>query len=324
MNKEKISVVIPCYFAEKSIVQVVEETIAEFEKANRHDYEFILVNDGSTDGTYKVIRQLALRYAFVTGIDLSKNCGQHNAILAGMKYADGDYILGMDDDLQTHPSQIYKLIDKIEEGYDVVYGRFPQRHHSFLRNIESELHNLTVRFLIDKPKDLKACPMYIIRKFVRDEIIKSSSSYTNLQGLFLRTTSRVANADIEHFDRRYGKSGYTLKKLLRLWSSFLNYSAKPVRVMSGFGVVLTMFSCIYLVLGWILKLSGTAVICATIFLCTGIIVMALGLVGEYIIRMFMAITHEPQYIIRTDTTQADRMVEVEKEIACSGSGKRAD
>ncbi len=324
MNKEKISVVIPCYFAEKSIVQVVEETAAEFEKANRHDYEFILVNDGSADGTYEVIQQLALRYAFVTGIDLSKNCGQHNAILAGMKYADGDYILGMDDDLQTHPSQIYKLIDKIEEGYDVVYGRFPQRHHSLLRNIESELHNLTVRFLIDKPKDLKACPMYIIRQFVRDEIIKSSSSYTNLQGLFLRTTSRVANADIEHFDRKYGKSGYTLKKLLRLWSSFLNYSAKPVRVMSGFGAMLTVIGCFCLILGWGLQLSAASIICTTIFLCTGIIVMALGLVGEYVVRMFMVITHEPQFIIRTDTTQSDKVIEVEKENAYSGSGKRAN
>lgn len=324
MSKKKISVVIPCYYAERSIIQVVEETAAEFEKAGRHDYEFILVNDGSTDGTYAMLTRLARTYPFVTGIDLAKNCGQHNAVLAGMKYASGDYILGMDDDLQTHPSQIYKLIDKLEEGYDVVYGRFPRRHHSLLRNIESALHDRTVRFLIHKPKGLKACPMYIIRSFVRDEIVKSGSSYTNLQGLFLRTTSSVTNADIEHFDRKYGSSGYTLKKLLRLWSSFLNYSARPIRVMSGFGVILTVISCACLLLAWLLRWPDSAVICATVFFCTGILVTALGIVGEYVVRMFMTITHEPQYIIRTDTKQLDRVVEVEKEIAYSGSGKRAD
>ena len=252
MSKKKISVVIPCYYAEKSILQVVEETTAEFEKTGRYDYEFILVNDGSADRTYEKLEYLAKKYPFVTGVELAKNCGQHNAILAGMHYAHGDYILGMDDDLQTHPSQIYRLIDKLEEGYDVVYGRFPRRHHSLLRNIESRLHDFTVRFLINKPKGLKACPMYIIRSFVRDEIVKSNSSFTNLQGLFLRTTSKVANADIEHFDRKYGKSGYTLKKLLRLWSSFLNYSAKPVRMVGGFGVLLTLIGIVALLLTLVL------------------------------------------------------------------------
>ena len=236
MNKKKVSVVIPCYYSEKTIADVVTQTAAEFDRINQYDYEFILVNDGSQDGTYGVIERLAQAYPYVTGIDLAKNCGQHNAILAAMKYAEGDYILGMDDDFQTHPSQIYKLIEKLEEGYDLVYGRFPQRHHSFLRNIESKLHNLTVRYLINKPKDLKACPMYIIRRFIRDEIVKSQSTYTNLQGLFLRTTSNVANADIEHFDRKYGKSGYTFKKLIKLWSAFLNYSEKPVRLVGKFGI----------------------------------------------------------------------------------------
>ena len=120
MNKKKISVVIPCYYSEKSIAEVVIQTAAEFDKTDRFDYEFILVNDGSQDNTYNVIKRLANEYSCVTGIDLAKNCGQHNAILAAMKYADGDYILGMDDDFQTHPSQIYKLIDKLEEGYDMV------------------------------------------------------------------------------------------------------------------------------------------------------------------------------------------------------------
>lgn len=300
MNKKKISVVIPCYYSEKSISDVVKLTAAEFDRMNKYDYEFILVNDGSEDNTYGVIEQLSNEYPFVIGIDLAKNCGQHNAILAAMSYADGDYILGMDDDFQTHPSQIYKLIDKFEEGYDMVYGRFPQRHHSLLRNLESKLHNMTVRYLTNKPKDLKACPMYIIRRFVRDEIVKSKSTFTNLQGLFLRTTAKIANADIEHFDRKYGKSGYNLKKLLKLWSAFLNYSAKPIRLVGKFGIAITFFSVILLVCGIVFG-NDNVILSSVVTICTGFVIMSLGIIGEYIARMFMVITNEPQYIIRRDT-----------------------
>ena len=300
MNKKKISVVIPCYYSEKSISDVVKLTAAEFDRMNKYDYEFILVNDGSEDNTYGVIEQLSNEYPFVIGIDLAKNCGQHNAILAAMSYANGDYILGMDDDFQTHPSQIYKLIDKLEEGYDMVYGRFPQRHHSLLRNLESKLHNMTVRYLTNKPKDLKACPMYIIRRFVRDEIVKSKSTFTNLQGLFLRTTAKIANADIEHFDRKYGKSGYNLKKLLKLWSAFLNYSAKPIRLVGKFGIAITFFSVILLVCGIVFG-NDNVILSSVVTICTGFVIMSLGIIGEYIARMFMVITNEPQYIIRRDT-----------------------
>ena len=277
MNRYKISVVIPCYYAEKSIAGVVEKTAEELDKYC--DYEFVLVNDGSDDGTYSEIRELAARFPFVIGVDLAKNCGQHNAILAGMKYASGDYILGMDDDFQTHPSQIRKLLDK--------------------------------------PKDLKACPMYIIRRFVRDEIIKSESSFSNLQGLFLRTTLKIANVDIEHFDRRFGKSGYTFKKLIRLWASLLNYSLKPVRLILKSGTVIFAVSLICLIAACIFG-GAEQKIYAEIGVFSGLILSAIGVVGEYVIRMFMAVTKEPQYIIRQDTLSGD--VLYEKEVA--GAGRR--
>lgn len=316
MNNYKISVIIPCYYSEKSIADVVEKTAAELQKYC--NYEFILVNDGSTDGTYREIQKLAGKYSFVIGVDLSKNCGQHNAILAGMKYAGGDYILGMDDDFQTHPSQIKKLIDKLGEGYDIVYGRFPKRHHGIFRNLMSRLSHISVCYLLDKPKDLKACPMYIIRRFVRDEIIKSESSFTNLQGLFLRTSSKIANADIEHFDRRFGKSGYSLKKLIRLWASLLNYSLKPVRLILKLGVLIFVIGLIYLIAACISGGSFEHRIFAEISAFSGLILSAVGIVGEYVIRMFMTVTKEPQYIIRQDTLTGD--VIYEKEIA--GIGRR--
>lgn len=299
----KVSVVIPCYCSEKTITDVVDESIKEFDKFNNYSCEFILVNDGSDDGTFEKISALAEKYPFVTGIDLAKNCGQHNAIIAGMNFAEGDYILGMDDDFQTHPSQIYKLISKLEEGYDIVYGKFTHRHHSFIRNIESKISEWSVRFLIDNPKDLKACPMYIIKRFVRDEIIKSQSSYTNLRGLFLRTTSHIANAEIEHFDRKNGTSGYTFKKLLRLWSSFLNYSAKPVKLIRGFGILTFIAGLIYLIFSLILQMTSVNIIASEIMVFAGIIIFILGLLGEYLVRLFMVSTNEPQYVIRSVTRE---------------------
>lgn len=299
----KISVIIPCYYSEKTINDVVEKTIEEFEKMQNCCCEFILVNDGSDDGTFEKIEALAARYSFVTGIDLARNFGQHNAILAGMKLATGEYILGMDDDLQTHPSQIRKLVDTIERGYDIVYGRFPQRRHSLIRNIESKISECTVQFLIDNPKELKACPMYIIRSFVRDEIIKSQSAYTNLRGLFLRTTSKITNVEIEHFERKTGASGYTFKKLLRLWSAYLNYSVKPVKLIRHLGVLFFMAGAVYLALAFVFSTNLLHTIAAEIMIFAGIIIFILGLLGEYLVRMFMVITHEPQYVIRRSTKQ---------------------
>lgn len=299
----KISVIIPCYYSENTITDVVEETIKEFKKINNYSYEFILVNDGSDDGTYKKICKLAEKYPFVTGVDFSKNFGQHNAIIAGMKLAKGDYILGMDDDFQTHPSQIGKLISKIEEGYDVVYGKFPQRHHSLIRNMQSRISEFSANYLIDNPKGLKACPMYIIRAFVKDEVIKSQSSYTNLRGLFLRTTSSITNAEIEHFDRKIGKSGYTLKKLMRLWSSYLNYSVKPVKLIRGFGIFTLIIGLIYLIISLILKIPSVNIIASEIMAFAGIIIFILGLLGEYLVRLFMVSTKEPQYVIRAVTRE---------------------
>lgn len=309
MNEYKISVVIPCYYAEKSIAEVVEKTAAELE--NYCDYEFVLVNDGSDDATYSEIRKLAVRYDCVIGVDLAKNCGQHNAILAGMKYASGDYILGMDDDFQTHPSQIKKLIAKLNEGYDIVYGRFPKRHHGFFRNLMSALSHISVCYLLDKPKDLKACPMYIIRRFVRNEIIKSQSSFSNLQGLFLRTSSKIANADIEHFDRRCGKSGYNLKKLIHLWTSLLNYSLKPVRLILKSGIAVFAVSLICLLIACISGSGFEYKLYAETGVFSGLILSAVGIVGEYVMRMFMTLTKEPQYIVRQDTLTGDVIYEKE-------------
>lgn len=145
-----ISIVIPCYNSEATIRKVVEMVMEEFKKMDGYDCEFVLVNDGSPkDNTYGEIKKLGEQYQNVKGINLLRNFGQHNALMAALHYTEGDFILGMDDDMQTHPSQISKLIHKMEEGYDLVYGCYPKRKNSFLKNVTSKLNEFPPGFFSD-------------------------------------------------------------------------------------------------------------------------------------------------------------------------------
>ena len=220
------SIVIPCYNSSRTIRKVVEMTAAEMDKLGRAPYEFVLVDDFSPDGgdTLHELLDLAGEYPFVKVVELARNAGQHNAIMAGLNNASGDAIIAMDDDLQTHPSQLHILLEEFDKGSDIVYGYYPEKKHSLFRNFGSYVNYLSVRILIGKPKDMKTSSFWIIKKFVRDYVIQYKSPYTHLQGLFLRTTRKITSVPIKHFEREYGKSNYTLKKLLHLWSNIMGYS----------------------------------------------------------------------------------------------------
>lgn len=299
-----ISVIIPCYNSEKTIANVVELTKKELEKLDNYEFEFILVNDYSSDNTFSAIRTLCEKYKFVKGIDLTKNFGQHNVLMTALNYATGDVILGMDDDLQTHPSQIIKLLNKLEEGYDLVYGKYPKKKESFFRILGSKFNDFTVRKLLKKPKGLTASSFWVARKLVRDEVIKCKNYNVHLQGLFLRTTKNICNVEIEHFDRKYGKSGYTLSKLVRLWASCINFSVIPLRlslvtgfVFGGIGFFGALIIIIRKLLGMQVQLGWSSVMVA-LFIFFGIVLVVLGLIGEYIGRIFLCINNEPQFVIR--------------------------
>ena len=296
--------IIPCYNSEKTIFEVVKLLKNYFEENKFGELEIILVNDHSKDQTVDVINSIVQSHTNVIGIDLAKNTGQHNALLAGMSKASGDYIISLDDDLQTHPSQIGKLIMKVNEGYDVVYGSYEKMKQSTFRNFGRVFNDFTVRKLIGKPKGLEASSFWIAKKFVKDEIIKGKSSFTNLQGLFLRTTKNITNVEIEHFSRKYGSSNYTLKKLIRLWASCLNYSYFPIRLTLIIGPLLLLISCILYFILFLLFLKKTNldfsfyILINTMFFLASIILAFLGIIGEYIGRMFMVITDEPQFVVK--------------------------
>lgn len=300
------SIIVPCYKSSHTIREVVELTAAKMEEMGKVPYEFVLVDDYSPDNgtTLSVLKELADEYAYVNVIELAQNAGQHNAVMAGLNYAKGDVLIAMDDDLQTHPSQLPKLFETFDQGYDIVYGHYPEKHHSLFRNFGSWFNYMSVRILIGKSKDLKTSSFWIIRKFIRDYVIQYKSHYTHLQGLFLRTTQNIASVPIEHFDRAYGQSGYTLKKLINLWSNIMGYSIVPLRIATRVGTffaVLSLMGAFAIVLKKIFAPTsavGWYSLIVSIFFLSGLIMVFLGLIGEYLGRMFQGMSSEPQYVVR--------------------------
>ena len=300
------SVVIPCYNSAQSIREVVEMTAKELDRLGRVPYEFVLVDDHSPDNgpTLSELKKLADDYAYVKVIALAQNSGQHNATMAGLNEASGDVIISMDDDLQTHPSQLPLLFEEFDKGFDIVYGYYPEKKHSMFRNFGSWVNYTSVRILIGKPKDMKTSSFWIIRKFVRDYVIQYKSHFSHLQGLFLRTTRNISSVPVKHFERAYGQSGYTFKKLVGLWSNIMGFSIVPLRIARNVGAVTSLLGLIGALIILIKKLLvpttalGWSSVMVSIFFFSGLIMMFLGLIGEYIGRMFLGMGNYPQYVVR--------------------------
>ena len=300
------SVIIPCYKSSHTIRQVIELTSAELQKLGRTPFEFVLVDDASPDDgkTLCELHALAREYDSVRIVELARNAGQHNAVMAGLNEVEGDIIICMDDDLQTHPSQLPALFSEFDKGYDIAYGYYPDKKHSAFRNFGSWMNSTSVRVLINKPKDLKTSSFWIIRRFVRDYVIQYRSPFTHLQGLFLRTTSNIVSVPIQHFDRAYGQSGYTFKKLVNLWSNIMGYSIVPLRMARNVGFffsIVGLLGALAIVLKKLIAPTsavGWFSMMAAICFFSGMIMMFLGIIGEYLGRMYLVQGSNPQYVVR--------------------------
>ena len=314
------SIVIPCYKSSKTIRKVVEMTMQEMDRLDRREYEFVLVDDCSPDDgeTMAALMGLVRDYACVKVVELAKNAGQHNAVMAGLNEGSGDVFIAMDDDMQTHPSQLGKLLDEFDKGYDIVYGYYEHKEHSKFRNFGSYVNYMTVRILLKKPKDLKTSSFWVIRKFVRDYAVEYKSAYTHLQGLFLRTTRNISSVPIQHFKREVGTSNYTLKKLIKLWSNILGFSIVPLQmatytrfffsligILAAIGVIILKFVRPATYIGWPSMM-------ATICFFSGLNLMFMGIIGEYVGRIFLGMSKNPQYVVR-QVHHRDASDEEEKE-----------
>lgn len=300
----KLSVVIPCYCSEKSLPDVVSETISVIESRSGVEYEIILVNDGSSDNTFEVIRDLS-KNSHVKGINLARNFGQANAMMAGFACATGDIVIHSDDDGQTPIDSLWLLIDKLEEGYDAVFAKFKQKKNSAFQNFGTYLNNLMANILIGKPKHLHFGNFWVCRGFVIKEVTKCENPYPYIGGLFVKTTLNFGYVETDHRERTYGKSNYTFSKMLSLWlNGFTAFSVKPLRVASFMGIVCAFGGFSFSVYTIIQKLLNPAIpmgyssLMASILFIGGMIMLMLGLIGEYLGRIYININRIPQYVVR--------------------------
>ena len=304
-HMKKISFVIPCYRSEKTLPAVVKEIQDKLNTMPEFTYDIFLVNDCSPDNTLEVIRGLCEQYDNIKGISFSKNFGQHAALMAGLRHSDGDYVVCLDDDGQTPADEVDKLIAKLEEGFDAVYAKYDHKQHSSFRNLGSKVNELMLRVMLDKPTDLYVSSYFAVKRFVVDDMICYANSYPYVIGLVLRTTKNIANVMVNHREREEGSSGYTLRKLMSLWfNGFTAFSVKPLRIatmVGGFSAVLGFAYGLYTIIKRFVNPNvpmGFSAMMSAIVFFGGMMMLLLGLIGEYIGRIYISLNNSPQYVIR--------------------------
>ena len=301
-----ISFVIPCYRSVDTLPKVVADIQNLVATREEYEAEIILVNDCSPDDTFGTIRKLTEQYDNIIGVDIAKNRGQQNALMAGFRHASGELIIGSDDDGQTPVESAFQLIDHLEEGdYDVVCARYVDRgNRSLFRRLGTWADRKMVKVFLEKPDSFNTAIYFVARRFVIDEIIQYNNPYPYWTGLLLRTTHNVGNVDVKQRDRLAGESGYNLRKLLGLWINGLTtFSIKPLRFATLLGGLMAIAGFIVMVVLVIMRLvSGFTVgwtsLIATNILIGGLILLVLGVIGEYIGRIYLSMNREPQYVVR--------------------------
>jgi len=301
-----ISIIIPVFNGEKTIEILVDNISKTLVK--NCDFEIILVNDCSKDNSEEKCKELVKKYSNVSLYSLSKNVGEHNAVMAGLNKCTGDYAVIMDDDLQHSAESLLELINfstNKNNNYDVVYTHYDEMKYSFFRNVGRKFNNFIANLLLEKPKSLYLSSFKLVNRFLINEIIKYQSPFAYIDGLILGITSKIGKIKVKHSERTKGKSGYTLKKLLSVWSSMsTGFSVVPLRLSLVLGSLLSLLGFIFALLTFIERImdntipSGYATTIIVITLFSGAILVALGLIGEYVGRIFISLNKKPQFVIR--------------------------
>jgi undecaprenyl-phosphate 4-deoxy-4-formamido-L-arabinose transferase len=298
-----LSIVIPLYNAAATLPALHAEISALHVDGG---HELIIVNDGSRDETEAVALKLTRESRLpMTFVSLSRNFGEHNAVLAGLRAVSGRYAVTMDDDLQNPPSEALKLLAVAEaEKRDVVFGIYDRKEHSWWRNAGSRLTNLIADFVVEKPRGLYLCSFRCFNRFVVDEIVKSRTPFPYIDGLIFQVTQNVGTAQVRHVERAQGTSGYNFRKLVRLWISMLvNVSVLPLRLMTLAGMItsaLGFLAVIEVVVEHVLygTPTGWSSLMAAMLLLSGTQLLLLGILGEYVGRIYLGISEKPQSVVR--------------------------
>lgn len=308
-NGPKVSIVVPVYRSAECLEQLVSRIREAFEKFG-HSYELILVNDGSPDNSWAEIRRLAEAEPFVLGINLRRNAGQDNAIMAGLSESSGEVVIIMDDDLQHDPNDCDELIKKVESGFDICYARFRRNKQALWKNAGSWLNDKLANVVVRKPRHIYLSPFKAINGDVAREITSYDGPYPYVDGLLFGVSTNVTQIEVEHHERLVGKGNYNLFSSLSVWMKVATlFSVVPLRIATLLGF---LFSLIGLLLGVYFVLeklwfraepAGYASLMVAVLVLGGVQLACLGILGEYIGRTFLHLNKRPQYVVKEKVCQ---------------------
>jgi len=299
---KKLSFVIPCYRSEKTIRSVYDEITGTVRQREGIEYEIIAVNDCSPDNVLNVLIELAGEDKNFKVVDCAKNMGKHAALMAGFKYVTGDVVICVDDDCQCPVDQLWALLKPIEEGHDVAMADYGHKAQSSAKNVGSLGNELMMRWMLNKPKTFHFSNFAAFQRFIVDEMLKYENSSSYVNGLVLRSTADYVNVPMTERRRTVGKGGFTFRKSIKLWiNGITSFSILPLRLADLLGCFFSAVGFIGLIIILILSSSRNvqlAAILLTMCFLSGITMLLIGIVGEYVGRTYMVANHAPQYIVR--------------------------
>ena len=310
-----VSVVVPVYNSAHTLPVLVTRLGAALQPL-LSDFEIVLVNDASSDSSWNVIENLSLTNSRVRGIDLARNQGQHNALLCGFRAARFDVIVTLDDDLQHLPEEITRLLEKLEDGYDVVYGAGKAKGHGLLRKVASRLTKIALQTAMGAETAETIGPFRAIRTSVRNAFAEYHGPYVNIDVLLTWGTSRFSSVQVTHASREVGESNYTVRLLLRhALNMITGFSTLPLKLASLMGFAFTVFGMLVLIFVLVryaisggATAPGFAFLASTIAIFSGAQLFAIGMIGEYLARMHFRLMDQPAYVVRR-TTMPERIVD---------------
>lgn len=306
----KVSVVIPVYNSEITIERLVDHVVDTL-SPKYPEIEIILSNDGSPDNSHECALRAHNKYPnIVRYIHLARNFTEHNAVMAGLNYVTGDCVAIIDDDFQNPPSEVIKLVEKLKEGYDVVYSYYDEKKHHWFRNFGSKFNDWFATKLLKKPKGLYLSSFKVMHISLVKNVIKYTGPYPYIDGILLQSTNRIGTQLVEHETREEGKSNYNLYKLIKLWlNMFTGFSIVPLRVASLIGLIMSAITPL-LILFYVLSYitggvfvkqvipPGWASLIILVNFFGGLQLLVLGVMGEYIGRLFLTTNQSPQFVVR--------------------------
>lgn len=307
---EACSIIIPVYNSEQILPELVERIRAVFESAG--EFELIFVNDCSRDGSWTVVERLAQENSWIRGIDMMRNYGQHNALLCGIREARYDVVVTMDDDLQHPPEEIGRLLDRLREGYDVVYGVPDTEQHGVWRDLASQVTKLALKSAMGAETARSVSAFRVFRTQMREAFAEYRGPYVSIDVLLTWATTRFSSVRVRHEPRRVGQSNYTFGKLLiHALNMMTGFSTLPLQLASIIGfsfTVLGILVLIYVVGRYLIQggsVPGFPFLASTIAIFSGAQLFALGIIGEYLARMYFRLMNKPPYAVRTTTSGDD-------------------